>query len=209
MENSAALAGTQVPWSCAGVVLVEVVQGSDVSLCEIENVDVVTDASAVWRIVVITEDEELLSLARGDLCEQGKEVEGNTLGVFAHEAGGVGTSGVEVAKDGSVPLLGLLLIASLLGGHALSGNHILDGVLNGNLGMTVGICGVKRAVLRNGDHVLEAGRIAIDSRRRREDDLVDIMLDHALEEVDRTTNIDAEVLKWLLHRFTNGLGLFC
>lgn len=50
--DGAALAGTQVPGTHAGMFGSEVVQGDEVTLGEIENVDVVANGRAVFGIVV-------------------------------------------------------------------------------------------------------------------------------------------------------------
>lgn len=47
LEDSAALAGSEVPGAHAGVVLAEVVEGLEVAVGEVEDVDVVADSSAV------------------------------------------------------------------------------------------------------------------------------------------------------------------
>lgn len=54
LEDGAAAAGSQVPGLDAGLVLAEVLKGSKVALGEIDDVDVVTDGSAVTRFVVYT-----------------------------------------------------------------------------------------------------------------------------------------------------------
>lgn len=52
LVDGAALAGTQVPGTDAGVVLAQVVQGLQVAVCQVEDVDVVADGGAVVRGVV-------------------------------------------------------------------------------------------------------------------------------------------------------------
>lgn len=153
----------------------------------------------------VSENHQLLALAGGDLREEGKKVVGDTLGVLAHDTAGVSTSGVEVAEESTVPLLGLGLVAGLGGVVALSVDHVGDGGLNGELGVTVGVGGAQRAVLGDGDHVGEAGGIAVDGGGAGEDNVGDIVLDHGAEEVDGAVDIDQVVVQGLLARFTNGL----
>lgn len=50
--DGAALAGTQVPGADAGVVGTQVVEGLEVAVGEIENVDVVTDSGSIVRGIV-------------------------------------------------------------------------------------------------------------------------------------------------------------
>lgn len=154
----------------------------------------------------VTEDHQLLALAGSDLREEGKEVVGDALGVLAHDTAGVGTGGVEVAEESTVPLLGLGLVAGLGGVVALSVDHVGDGGLNGELGVAVGVGGSQRAVLGDGDHVGEAGGITVDGGGAGEDNVGDIVLDHGAEEVDGAVDIDQVVVQGLLARFTNGLG---
>ena len=46
----------------------------DVCLREIDHVDVVTHASAVWSVIVVPKHEDLFALAECDLKHQGNEV---------------------------------------------------------------------------------------------------------------------------------------
>lgn len=126
----------------------------------------------------ITEDHQLLALASGNLGKQGEQVVGDTLGVLAHDTAGVGTSGVEVAEQSTVPLLGLGLVAGLGGVVALGVDHVGDGGLDGELGVAVRVGGAQRAVLGDGDHVGEAGGITVDGGGAGEDNVGDIVLDH-------------------------------
>lgn len=52
VEDSAALAGTQVPCAHARVVRAEVVEGDEVTFCQVKNVDVVADGGTVLGLVV-------------------------------------------------------------------------------------------------------------------------------------------------------------
>lgn len=52
LVDSAALAGTQVPGTDSGVVGAEVVQGLQVTICQVEDVDVVADGGTVVGGVV-------------------------------------------------------------------------------------------------------------------------------------------------------------
>lgn len=157
----------------------------------------------------VTEDHQLLALAGGDLREQGEQVVGDTLGVLAHDTAGVGTSGVEVAEQGTVPLLGLGLVAGLDGIVALSVDHVGDGGLNGELGVSVRVGGAQRAVLRDGDHIGEAGGVTVDGGGGGEDDVGDVVLHHGAEEVDGAVDVDQVVVQGLLTGLTDGLGGNC
>lgn len=153
----------------------------------------------------IAKDHQLLALAGGNLGEQRKQVVGDTLGVLTHDTGWVGTSGVEVTEQSTVPLRSLSLVASLDGVVALGVDHVGDGVLNGELGVTVGVCRAKRALLRDGNHVREASGIAVDGGRAGEDDVGDIVADHRAQEVDGAVDVDHVVVEGLLAGLADGL----
>lgn len=148
------------------------------ALCEINDVDVVADGSAIFRVVVyppvssaesqmcvqglltITKHEQLLTLSNCDLSQQGQQVEGDTLRILSHDATGVSACRVEVAQQSTVPLgtrLALLLCVV-----ALSLDVSADQLLYGILGVSVRVCGAQRAGLGDGDHALEACGIAVD-----------------------------------------------
>lgn len=153
----------------------------------------------------VTEDHELLALASGDLREEGEQVVGDTLGVLAHNTTGVSTGGVEVTEESTVPLLGLGLVAGLGSVVALSVDHVGDGGLDGELGVTVGVGGAQRALLGDGDHVGEAGSIAVDGGRAGEDNVGDIVTNHRPQEVDGTVDVDQVVVQRLLAGLANSL----
>ena len=76
---------------------------------------------------------------------------------------------------------------------------------DGGFGAAVGVGGTDRAFFGNGDHIGEAGSIAIDGGRGGEDDVGDIVLGHGREEADGAIDIGAVVLKWDLARFSDCL----
>lgn len=153
----------------------------------------------------ITEDHQLLALASGDLGKQGEQVVGDTLGVLAHDTAGVGTGGVEVAEQSTVPLLGLGLVAGLGGVVTLGIDQVGDGGLDSELGVAVGVGGTQRAVLGDGDHVGEAGGITVDGGGAGEDNVGDIVLDHGAQEVDGAVDVDQVIVQGLLAGLANGL----
>ena len=82
---------------------------------------------------------------------------------------------------------------------------IRDNQLDCALRASVWVCRANWAYFGNGDHVGNSSSIAIDGRRRGEDDIRDIMLGHAAEESDGSANIDAVVFEGDLGRFTDCL----
>lgn len=115
------------------------------------------------------------------------------------------TGGVEVAEQGTVPLLGLSLVAGLDGVVALSVDDVGDGGLDGELGVAVGVGGTQRALLGDGDHVGEASGITVDGGGAGEDDVGDIVADHGAQEADGAVDVDVVVVQRLLTGLTDGL----
>lgn len=108
------------------------------------------------------------------------------------------TSGVEVSQQSSVPLLGFAGVTSLGEVIALGVDEIGNSGLNGELGVSVRVGRAERAVLGDGDHVGEAGGIAVHGGRTGEDDVVDIVFLHGTEQVDGAIDVDEVVIKGFL-----------
>ena len=117
----------------------------------------------------------------------------------------MGASRVEVAQERAVPLLCLLLLTGLDQVAALGIDHVSDGGLDGDLCVAVGVGWAERAVLGDGDHVREAGRIAVDGGRAGEDDVVDVVADHGPQKAEGALDIDAVVVEGLFSGFSDGL----
>jgi len=153
----------------------------------------------------VSEHEELLPLASRDLSQQRQQVVRDTLGVFAHDTAGVGARRVEVAQQSGVPLLSLLGLASLFQVVALCVDEVRDGILNGVLGVSVRVGWAQGALLGDGDHVREAGRIAVDGGRAGEDDVGDIVALHGAQQADGAVDVDMVVVEGSLGRLADGL----
>jgi len=194
---------TQVPCADTGLLVPEVVEREQVTLCKIENVDVVTDGGSVSAVVVVTEDHELFPLANGDLCCKWKKVEWDSLWVLAHDSAWVGTGWVEVAEKSAVPLATIL--ALFLCECPLGIDEICDEQLDGVFCVSIWVCWAKRAVLWNWNHIWEAGGITVNGGRGGEDNVGNVVLLHGTKKGDGTANIDAEVLLWDLGRLANSL----
>lgn len=158
-----------------------------------DNTNAFWSAIGKMPLLTISVDQELFALARGNLSQQGEQVERNTLRILAHDAAGVRAAGVEVAQQSTVPLLERL--ALLLQVVALSVDVVGDDVLNHGLGAAVGVGRANGAVLGDGNHVGESSRIAVDGGGRGEDNVGDIVAGHGLEEGDAAADIDAVVLE--------------
>jgi hypothetical protein len=172
---------------------------------KVEHVDVVADRGAVFGAVVVAEDEELLALANGDLRQQGKQVVRHTKRVLAHDTAGMRTSGVEVPQQCGVPFLCFFGLAGFFCLHALRGDGVFDDALDGGFCAAVDVGWADGAVLWDGDHVGDAGRVAVDGGGRGEDDVCDIVLGHGGEERDRATDVDFVVGEGDLGGLANGL----
>ena len=138
------------------------------------------------------------------LAQQRKEVERNALRVLAHDAAGVGAAGIEVAEQGTVPLL-VRVAAGLFKLAPLRLDVVCDDILDHDLGPAVCVCGPNGADLGDGDHVGHARGIAVDGGRRGEDDVADTVLLHAAQQRDAAADIDAVVLEGDLARLADGL----
>jgi hypothetical protein len=118
----------------------------------------------------------------------------------------VSTGRVEVTEQGTVPLLSLVRVASLGGVVSLGVDKIRDGSLNSKLGVSVRVGRTKRALLWDRDHVRDASGIAVHGGGARKDDVVDIVLLHGTEQVDRAIDVDVVVVEGLLTRLTDRLS---
>jgi hypothetical protein len=206
LEDCGAAPGTQVPRLDTRLLFAQVVQRLQVAAREVEHVDVITDRSAVFGLVVVAKDEEFLALANSDGGEEREQVVGDAEGVFTHDARGVGARGVEVAEEGGVPLLCFCVVAGFMRSAALRVDGVGYHALDSRLGAAVDVGGADGAVLGNRDHVGDAGRVAVDSGGRGEDDIGHVVLDHGGEERDRPADVDTVVCEWDFGGLANGLG---
>ena len=213
MEDGAPFARSEVPGTYAGMVIAEVIEGDEMALCEVEDVDVVADGGAVFRGVVygqlcehtftvrvtnmgnsgptVTEDEQLLALPYRYLGKQREEIVWYTLGVFTHDTARMRACGVEIAQESRVPMVSGL--SRLLEISPLGLDVIGDAGLDGSFGAAVGVGGADWADLGNGYHILKAGGVAVDGGRRGKDNVGDIVACHGGQETDGAVDIGAIV----------------
>ena len=163
-------------------------ESSDVTESKVDDVDVVADAGAVGGGVVVAKDVDAREDADGDLGDEGHEVVGDAVGVLADEAAGVGADGVEVAEEDD-------------GGVAVGDADVAEDLLDEELGLAVGVGGVERRVLGDGD-VLGG---AVDARRRREDEAAHAVRAHRGEEHERAGDVVRVVLERLRDALADGL----
>lgn len=154
-------------------------------------------------VLTVTKHEKLLALASSNLAKQGKQVVGNTLRVLAHDAAGVGAARVKVAQQGAVPLV--VGLAGLLQLVALGVDVVGDDVLNHGLCAAVGVGRANGAGLGDGNHVGEAGGVAVDGGGGGKDNVADAVAGHAAHEGDAAADVDAVVFEGDFTRFADGL----
>lgn len=110
---------------------------------------------------------------------------------------------VEVPQHGSVPLIPRL--ALLLRIAALRVDMVCDEELVRHLCVAIRICGAEGATFRDWDHVGETSRIAVDSGRRGEDDVRDVVTRHGAQQANSAVDVDAVVLKRDFSRLADSL----
>ena len=98
--------------------------------------------------------------------------------------------------------LALFLEIVTLSFHMIGNDSLVRG-----FGATIRVGGPNGAVFGDRYHILEAGGVAVDGSRRREDDVGDIVTCHRAEKADRTVDVRAVILQGNLARFTYGLPL--
>src|SRR5690606_8669868 len=149
------------------------VQGEQVGLGQVGDVDVVADAGAVGGGVVVAVDGDGRAAALGDLEDEGDEV---GLGLVRCAVGAVGAGDVEVAQGGRAQAVG--------GG--LAGDHVVDGQLGGAVG--VGGAGGRR--LGDGDLV----GFAVGGGRGGEDEAAHACLAQGAEQGHGAADVVVPVL---------------
>ena len=73
-------------------------QSCNVSVGQITDMDVVTNACAIGGVVVVAINVQGLTPPYGHLRQEGHEVVGNALRVFAHLTTGMRTHRIEIAQ---------------------------------------------------------------------------------------------------------------
>ena len=73
--------------------------GMNMCFGQINHVDVVTDARAIGRVVIVTKHTKLLTDAHSRLGNERHQVLRHTVWQLANQASGMGTDGVEIAQQ--------------------------------------------------------------------------------------------------------------
>ena len=149
------------------------------SISEIDDVDVVAQARAVRRRIVIAEDRDVIALAERDLENERDEVRLRIV---------ILTDGAIVERTGRIEVTQRYVANAVRAADPL--HHLLHRALR----LAVRVRRLRRIVF----HDRHALRLAVDSSRRREDDLVDVVANHRLEQDLHAVDIVVEVLQRLL-----------
>ena len=168
LQNAHCAAGAEVERLRAGVVL-GVLERLQVALGQIDDVQIVAQAGAVGRGIVVAENRQLFELSGGDAGDIGHQIVGNAVGILTQQTGFVRTDGVEVTQqDGGKFGIGRGVIAQDLLDHDLCPAVGIRGQMRGH-GLDIGH-GVLRAVDRRGgrEHQLDAAVCGhgLDQRER-------------------------------------------
>ena len=176
------MAGTEVV-DGQTLVLLDGLQGTYMSVGQIDHVDVVTHAGTVMGVIVITEYTQFLAHSDGRLCNVGHEVVGDAVGILANQAALMCTDGVEVAEQHDVPF-GICLL------------DVHEHLLQHGFGPAVRIgAHALGALLGDGDD----GGITIHGGRGREDEILATMLAHHVAQYEYAVHIVLIVLQRLCH----------
>jgi len=155
-----------------------------VGVCEVCDVDVVTDAGAVGRRIVGAENLDAVPLAQGRLQDQGDEVCFRCV-VFTNGAASIGPGGIEVAQGH---------VAQAIGPAEL-GQHGFDH----ELGLAVDIGRMVGHVF--GDRRLF--RFAVNGGRRREDEVFDAGPAYSFQEAVRADDVVVVINCRVFHGFAD------
>ena len=162
----------------------ECVQRQEVGLAQVHDVDVVADAGAVGGGVVAAEDGDVGAAPGCGLQHQGDEV-GFGVVAFAQFAFGVGAGGVEVAQA-----YGLESEGAVVAGQ---------GLFHHPFGDAVGVDGARGVGFVDG-HVVG---LAEEGGGGREDEALDVVRDHGVEQVEGVAEVVAVVEVGPRHRFAH------
>ena len=102
------------------------------SLCQVGDVDVISDGRAVFRGVIVTKNGEVGPPADSDLREVREEIVWDAKGIFAEGAAGMGAGGIEIAEGGGFP-------------GWICGHEVFNDVFAGDFCSAVGIRWATRA----------------------------------------------------------------
>ena len=168
------------------------VDGFDVCLGKIHNIDIIADTGAIRRVIVIAEHFEFRTNTGCCLSDIRQQVLRDAVGQFADKGRRVRAYRIEIAQDNSVQLF-------------IRMDGVMDDLFVDLLGIAIRR---ERFLDRRGliDRQMGSVRLTIDRTRGGEDDVTHTMKLHDLQERDQTTEVITVVEKRFLYRFVNRLA---
>lgn len=183
LEDAGALASSQVE-HFKSLDLILMSKGSNVSLCQVNNMDVVTDARAIWRVVIRSKNTEMWQMTGRNLLDVWQQVVWNVTGILADLSSWMSANWVEVPQGNHL---------DLWIGNCIILHHLLDH----GLSLSVWINWLNSASF------LVEWHIAVDGGAAGEDQGVDVVRSHQLEHVDGCCDVVVVVLEGFLDRLAD------
>ena len=158
------------------------------TFCKVNHMNIVSHTSSVQSIIVITEYTQFFQLAYSHLCNIWHQIIWNAVWILADSSALMCSDWVKVAKKHYIPLRICFL-------------NVGENLLQHGLGPTVRIGALSlRTVFCNRNLC----RITINRCRRRENNVLYIMLSHHIHQSQSTSNIIFIIFPWFCNRFANG-----
>jgi len=155
---------------------------------QVHDVDIIADARAVAGGIVIPKNDGFCALADGGFGDDGYEVVSYVAGRLANEGAGVCTGGVEVTQDNTLE-------------RGRTAQHVENNVLAHLLGAGVGRLGfLPRCAFGDG----QLFDVAIYGAGGGENNIWDIELCHAIEEIEEAVEVIAKVEERFFNGFADG-----
>ena len=159
------------------------------SQCQIHHMDVIPYAGSIRSIVIISEYAQALQFSDGHLRHIGKQVVGNTLGIFTDHAAFMSSDGIKVTEQDHVPLRICRMQV---------GKDLLQHPLGPSIRIRTGSFG---ALLCD----RHESRIPVYGSGRAEDDILYPMVSHGVTQIQCTGNVVFIVLDGFYYRLAHRL----
>ena len=165
--------------------------GFYVGLCQIYHIDIITDARAIWCVIIITIHLKLLTDPRCRLGYKWQQVVGHAIRQLTNHCRWVSTNRIEIAQDSSMEQLICI--------RFITNNLLVD---------LLGIAIRRQCHLDWGSLIYRQmlGRwLSVNSARTGEHDIMHIVCFHLFQERNKRHQIVTIVHQWLFYRLTNRL----
>ena len=187
-QNGDTVAGSQIDGLHA-LVGRRVFQCFQMAYRQINHMEVVPLAGAVWCGIVAAEDRQLFQLSCCHATDVWHQVIGNSIGIISQQAGLVGTNGIEIPQQDSAEVR--------VGSYIVRQNP-----LNHHLRPAIGRRGL------DGGHLFFVGMGivgAVDRGGGGEDELFAAEFLHNLQQCHGAVQVVSVILQRLFHALTHGL----